>query len=108
MCFFSSRRLHTSFALVTGVQTCALPISGGDVPMTDTRLSADIYRDIAIIGIGETKVGKLPGYGPVQLQAMAAIEAVKDAGIGIKDRSEERRVGKGCCGTGRSRLSHEH
>src|SRR3546814_6098071 len=27
--FFSSRRRHTRFALVTGVQTCALPISGG-------------------------------------------------------------------------------
>src|SRR3546814_6220314 len=26
--FFSSRRRHTRFALVTGVQTCALPISG--------------------------------------------------------------------------------
>src|SRR3546814_9282651 len=27
-CFFSSRRRHTRCALVTGVQTCALPISG--------------------------------------------------------------------------------
>src|SRR3546814_13649666 len=27
--FFSSRRRHTRGALVTGVQTCALPISGG-------------------------------------------------------------------------------
>src|SRR3546814_2865043 len=27
--FFSSRRRHTSCALVTGVQTCALPISAG-------------------------------------------------------------------------------
>src|SRR3546814_8938862 len=27
MCFFSSRRTHTRSALVTGVQTCALPIS---------------------------------------------------------------------------------
>src|SRR5213078_4516762 len=27
--FFSSRRRHTRFELVTGVQTCALPISGG-------------------------------------------------------------------------------
>src|SRR3546814_5360459 len=27
-CFFSTRRRHTSCALVTGVQTCALPISG--------------------------------------------------------------------------------
>src|SRR3546814_3297967 len=29
LCFFSSRRRHTRCALVTGVQTCALPISGG-------------------------------------------------------------------------------
>src|SRR3546814_8628835 len=28
--FFSSRRRHTICALVTGVQTCALPISGFD------------------------------------------------------------------------------
>src|SRR3546814_10108318 len=28
--FFSSRRRHTRCALVTGVQTCALPISGSD------------------------------------------------------------------------------
>src|SRR3546814_7348754 len=28
-CFFSSRRRHTRCALVTGVQTCALPISLG-------------------------------------------------------------------------------
>src|SRR3546814_6427150 len=35
--FFSSRRRHTRCALVTGVQTCALPISryswGGDVEL---------------------------------------------------------------------------
>src|SRR3546814_10356949 len=29
--FFSSRRRHTRCALVTGVQTCALPISAGSV-----------------------------------------------------------------------------
>src|SRR3546814_12468568 len=29
--FFSSRRRHTSCALVTGVQTCALPISLGEL-----------------------------------------------------------------------------
>src|SRR3546814_16474459 len=28
LCFFSSRRRHTRCALVTGVQTCALPICG--------------------------------------------------------------------------------
>src|SRR3546814_10829722 len=31
-CFFSSRSRHTSGALVTGVQTCALPIYHGDAP----------------------------------------------------------------------------
>src|SRR3546814_10183298 len=30
--FFSSRRRHTRCALVTGVQTCALPISSGVSP----------------------------------------------------------------------------
>src|SRR3546814_10614885 len=30
--FFSSRRRHTSCALVTGVQTCALPISPASHP----------------------------------------------------------------------------
>src|SRR3546814_5965807 len=30
--FFSSRRRHTRCALVTGVQTCALPISGFRIP----------------------------------------------------------------------------
>src|SRR3546814_16244742 len=30
-CMFSSRRQHTRFALVTGVQTCALPIYEVDV-----------------------------------------------------------------------------
>src|SRR3546814_4330579 len=32
--FFSSRRRHTRCALVTGVQTCALPISWEEVPET--------------------------------------------------------------------------
>src|SRR3546814_9046656 len=35
--FFSSRRRHTICALVTGVQTCALPISGPTDARTPTR-----------------------------------------------------------------------
>src|SRR3546814_8483479 len=31
--FFSSRRRHTRCALVTGVQTCALPISDDMIPL---------------------------------------------------------------------------
>src|SRR3546814_8589414 len=37
--FFSSRRRHTRCALVTGVQTCALPISDGTLP--DYTLGSD-------------------------------------------------------------------
>src|SRR3546814_15478284 len=40
--FFSSRRRHTRCALVTGVQTCALPIS----PTETTRISAlSMYQE---------------------------------------------------------------
>src|SRR3546814_18632628 len=35
--FFSSRRRHTRCALVTGVQTCALPISLGDLERFRTK-----------------------------------------------------------------------
>src|SRR3546814_14111526 len=35
LCFFSSRRRHTRGALVTGVQTCALPISSFFYAHTD-------------------------------------------------------------------------
>src|SRR3546814_6628389 len=35
MCFFSSRRRHTRCALVTGVQTCALPIWHQDLTHAD-------------------------------------------------------------------------
>src|SRR3546814_6006479 len=41
--FFSSRRRHTRCALVTGVQTCALPISKknqGEQPSRTVRLQA--------------------------------------------------------------------
>src|SRR3546814_5403133 len=42
--FFSSRRRHTRCALVTGVQTCALPIFG--------RLPQALSADIRVIEVG--------------------------------------------------------
>src|SRR3546814_7333473 len=41
--FFSSRRRHTRCALVTGVQTCALPIS---------RRLNETFRPTAVVGFG--------------------------------------------------------
>src|SRR3546814_10729044 len=45
--FFSSRRRHTSCALVTGVQTCALPIyaaAGIDVPVHERHVGY-VFQD---------------------------------------------------------------
>src|SRR3546814_19712145 len=57
--FFSSRRRHTSCALVTGVQTCALPIYGaiyqasyGYAPLT-SGARASMVGDILTIALVE-------------------------------------------------------
>src|SRR3546814_10480384 len=86
--FFSSRRRHTSCALVTGVQTCALPISGaGQARQRQFPLGA----------------GRIAGGGAGQLPPVAG--AMRHRGGG---RSEERRVGKECVSTCRSRWSPYH
>src|SRR3546814_10564600 len=47
MFFFSSRRRHTRCALVTGVQTCALPIyiTSGDMIIGDRKVNDLAPRD---------------------------------------------------------------
>src|SRR3546814_10248365 len=72
--FFSSRRRHTRCALVTGVQTCALPIF--------VRF-------------------------PLEPRFLGAIDN-KSARRVFSNRSEERRVGKECVSTCRSRWSPYH
>src|SRR3546814_8142685 len=72
--FFSSRRRHTRCALVTGVQTCALPIFK----------CYDSARD-----------------GTARWSAHTGFDDPNT-------RSEERRVGKECVSTCRSRGSPNH
>src|SRR3546814_9006643 len=103
--FFSSRRRHTRCALVTGVQTCALPIYGG---------------------------GQFVGAGPETLNLSCREAQGNGRGLFTRDRhlclpywrgdlrpatrrapgadsrSEERRVGKECVSTCRSRWSPYH
>src|SRR3546814_5556638 len=45
--FFSSRRRHTRCALVTGVQTCALPIYPVDVALVPEFFSAAAYKSVS-------------------------------------------------------------
>src|SRR3546814_19621276 len=69
--FFSSRRRHTRCALVTGVQTCALPISG-------------IRANLAIDRLGHVRV--LPQEALGVLPALAdAVAVMGEPGAGLLD-----------------------
>src|SRR3546814_5216177 len=91
--FFSSRRRHTRCALVTGVQTCALPIFGAAffIWLSET-VSLFWHRWPLILGVVFAFVVLFLRGGIVEL---------------IR-RSEERRVGKECVSTCRSRWSPYH
>src|SRR3546814_3442455 len=105
-CFFvSSRRRHTRCALVTGVQTCALPISVGR--------AIDPYAVTIIVaaGIGGVHAGGVPAILIVVItKGVAAIARRFGDLVGENGscRSEERRVGKECVSTCRSRWSPYH
>src|SRR3546814_8203930 len=94
--FFSSRRRHTRCALVTGVQTCALPICPGGFMGGE---------ESAIMNVLESKramARQRPPYPAYQGVAM------RPTLISCAERSEERRVGKECVSTCRSRWSPHH
>src|SRR3546814_8431472 len=118
VCFYSIRRLHTRGALVTGVQSCALPIS---------RMATS--RSVQFIGPDpRSAVMDRPNYiTPAGLSALRAeydalfaterpqlVETIAwAAGNGDRSengdyRSEERRVGKEGVSTFRSRWSPSH
>src|SRR6056297_236890 len=67
-CLFSSRRRHTSFSGVTGVQTCALPISREEAlaerdAAVEERDEALAERDAALsaVGVARAQVAQLQG-----------------------------------------------
>src|SRR3546814_5198161 len=98
--FFSSRRRHTRCALVTGVQTCALPISDGHVDNLERDHAFAIQqKELPPRHVCETNDG-FPAWTPRP--------EVDGTLILRKYRSEERRVGKECVSTCRSRWSTYH
>src|SRR3546814_3409229 len=94
--FFSSRRRHTRCALVTGVQTCALPIC---LTMVEEDAIGDERRYASVL----TKAIGVP-----LLEARYDLGKVEIGRAVAPHRSEERRVGKECVSTCRSRWSQYH
>src|SRR3546814_2552899 len=54
----SSRRRHTRCALVTGVQTCALPIWAAETICSPCRRSALAIDDVKVISPGFREIGR--------------------------------------------------
>src|SRR3546814_6797210 len=92
--FFSSRRRHTRCALVTGVQTCALPIS-----LQAIACRAEPHSDMNPVLL------KPQADRTSQLIVHGRVRGTLGSG---NFRSEERRVGKECVSTCRSRWSPYH
>src|SRR3546814_4250916 len=104
--FFSSRRRHTRCALVTGVQTCALPIcqsqekdDGEGSWIADKR-----RRNVR----GAARRRRVEGEGGANRQRQGRRLARSSRHRLRGSRSEERRVGKECVSTCRSRWSPDH
>src|SRR3546814_11958211 len=102
--FFSSRRRHTRCALVTGVQTCALPIS----PKIEGKFSlrAWVTGEIVLVDVQVPADRLLPGV----IGLAGPFGCLNNARYGIAwgamgARSEERRVGQECVSPCRYRWS---
>src|SRR3546814_5466385 len=93
--FFSSIRRHTRCALVTGVQTCALPIYFDLVAVQEVRGDLEALPRLLLKGHEE-------------LSAYILREGIDREFDLAFSRSEERRVGKECVSTCRSRWSPYH
>src|SRR3546814_15210275 len=101
---FSSRRRHTRCALVTGVQTCALPIAFADMKGMTVGVQVGTAFVAPIQKSGMFKEVKLYDNPP---DMMRDANAGRIQG-GFMDRSEERRVGQECVSTCRSLWSPYH
>src|SRR3546814_2098075 len=90
---FSSRRRHTRCALVTGVQTCALPIYDADVPPLP-----------AVAAVVMEQVPQPLHVPPSWTPSRGGTSAGTPSGrVENANRSEGSRVGKECVSTCRSR-----
>src|SRR3546814_2286074 len=90
VCFFcSSRRRHTRCALVTGVQTCALPIYEGEIfrfinkPWSNDDLTTTVARAVSAARATQAAEAKLGD--PAAVAALEAHEANGTPGVLVLD-----------------------
>src|SRR3546814_7454062 len=118
--FFSSIIRHTSCALVTGVQTCALPflciVLFCNHSYAQTICTNDI-KNIRVDDLSDDQIraylaqAKAQGYSEDQLAELARAQGMPAAEIAklrARVRSEERRVGNACVRTSGSWWSLTH
>src|SRR3546814_13272781 len=104
--FFSSRRRHTRCALVTGVQTCALPISAGMLGclmLAPLARRSGRKRQIAYRNVRTGKRRQVGEMSPVERLGRILDDRVRYPESDESGRPEERRVGEECvskCGSG--------
>src|SRR3546814_1221323 len=119
---FSSKRRHTSYALVAGVQACALTVGEDEaevVPVVGPAFVAGI--EVGGIGLRPVGLARLAiAADAIALDVAQVLGERLRAGVALVDqqrldghaprhgRSEERRVGKEGVGPGRSRWSPYH
>src|SRR3546814_946021 len=102
--FVSSRRRHTRCALVTGVQTCALPIYSS-IDLIELRLIAGQGYIAKSLALSEPTLIRRRRKYAEQHPRQRRAKRRREKRLG---RSEERRVGKECVSTCRSRWSPYH
>src|SRR3546814_2746517 len=115
--FFSSRSRHTRCALVTGVQTCALPIcSRPRTPGTSRRRAGNAHAHGVRILPHTARTPSRRSRASAATSRYSAPSAGLRAGLSRHthprsrgtSRSEERRVGHECVSTCRSRWQPDH
>src|SRR3546814_17048860 len=128
--FFSSRRRHTRCALVTGVQTCALPISprldakaiivadlnkGFYTGAIDGRVNNYRIESVGLFNIDTNMDLKTAPRGGFEIAGNVRARSTQLFNTGVRDllrgnpvRSEESSVGKEWVRRGRTQWSSDH
>src|SRR3546814_5595665 len=90
--FFSSRRRHTRCALVTGVQTCALPILRN---LDSDKTGESISRRAARSGVSSNMPASLPSWHSSDITMLLGVGAIMS--LPIAQYPDVAQIGRASC-----------